>query len=65
MPILGGREVITQIREDKQYDDINIIVHTNMSNDNMNDALLSGGAQEIIGKVNMLALSEAIKELMV
>jgi len=65
MPILGGREVITQIREDKQYDDINIIVHTNMSNDNMNDALLSGGAQEIIGKVNMLALSEAIKELMI
>ena len=65
MPILGGREVITKIREDKQYDSINIIVHTNMSNSNMNDTLLENGAQEIIGKVNMLALSEAIKRLVI
>jgi len=65
MPVLGGREVISKIREDKQYDSINIIVHTNMSNDNMSDTLLENGAQEIIGKVNMLALSEAIKKLVV
>lgn len=65
MPVLGGREVITQIREKKIYDNINIIVHTNMSNDNMSDSLLNHGAQEIIGKVDMLALSEAMKKLMV
>jgi two-component system chemotaxis response regulator CheV len=65
MPVLGGREVINHIREDKQYDDINIIVHTNMSNDNMSDSLLDHGAQEIIGKVDMLALSEAMIRLMV
>jgi len=65
MPVLGGRDVIDNIRKDKKYDSINIIVHTNMSNDNMADSLLKAGSQEIISKVNMLALSEAIKRLMV
>jgi len=65
MPVLGGKEVIENIRKDKKYDGINIIVHTNMSNDNMSDSLLKSGAQQIIGKVNMLALSEAMKALMV
>ena len=65
MPILGGRDVIDKIRSNKQYDDINIIVHTNMSNDNMGESLIKAGAQKIIGKVNMLALSDGIRELMV
>lgn len=65
MPVLGGREVIQAIRENKKYDKINIIVHTNMSNDNMSESLLGNGAQEIIGKVNMLALSDAMNKLMV
>jgi len=65
MPILGGREVINQIRKQKEYDGINIIVHTNMSNDTMGNSLLEGGAQHIIGKVDMLALSEAINELII
>jgi len=65
MPVLGGREVIDTLRSDKKYEKINIIVHTNMSNDNMQDSLMNAGAQEIIGKVNMLALSEAIKKLIV
>ena len=65
MPVMGGRDVIDNIRADKKYDGINIIVHTNMSNDNMGDSLIGAGAQQIIGKVNMFALSEAIKELIV
>jgi len=65
MPVLGGREVITKIRENSIYDNIKIIVHTNMSNDNMSDTLLENGASEIIGKVNMLALGEAIKRMVV
>ena len=65
MPVLGGREVIENIRKEKKYEGINIIVHTNMSNDNMADSLMSAGAQDIIGKVNMLALSEAMKKLMI
>ncbi|MCF6173430.1 MAG: chemotaxis protein CheW [Campylobacteraceae bacterium] len=65
MPILGGRDVIDKIRSNKKYNDINIIVHTNMSNGNMGDSLMKAGAQRIIGKVNMLELSEGIRELMV
>ena len=64
MPILGGRELIRYIRKDTAYDKVNIIVHTNMSNDNMIESLLKSGAQEIIGKVNMLSLSKAIKKLL-
>ena len=65
MPIMSGREVIRLIREDKQYDDIKIIVHTNMSNDNMENTLVEAGADVIIGKVNMLKLGEAIKEMII
>ena len=65
MPILGGREVILKIRENYKFNSINIIVHTNMSNNNMKDTLIENGAQEVIGKVNMLALSEAIRRLVI
>ena len=65
MPVLGGKDVIGNIRKEKKYEAINIIVHTNMSNDNMADSLLNAGAQDIISKVNMLALSEAILKYMV
>ncbi len=65
MPVLGGRDVIDKIRSEKKYDAINIIVHTNMSNDNMAESLHAAGAQAIIGKVNMLALSEAIKQYII
>lgn len=65
MPVMGGREVISIIREDEQYNDINIIVHTNMSNDNMQNTLISAGANDIIGKVNMLKLGESIRKLII
>ena len=65
MPVLGGRDVIDNIRKEKKYNGVNIIVHTNMSNDNMADSIIAAGAQDIIGKVNMLALSEAIQKFMV
>jgi len=65
MPVMGGRDVIRIIRENEIYNDINIIVHTNMSNDNMENTLLDAGCQDIIGKVNMLKLGEAINKWMV
>lgn len=64
MPVLGGREVIKYFRENNKYDDIGLIVHTNMSNDVMEDELKSLGIDEIIGKVNMLKLGEAINKYM-
>lgn len=65
MPIMGGREVMKFIRENRMYDPIKIIVHTNMSNDSMGDTLATAGADKIIGKVNMLKLGEAINELII
>lgn len=65
MPVMGGREVMKYIRENKAYDPIKIIVHTNMSNDSMKENLATAGADKIIGKVNMLKLGEAINELII
>lgn len=65
MPVMGGRDVMRLIRENKEYNHINIIVHTNMSNDNMESELTKAGAGRIIGKVNMLKLGEAINELII
>lgn len=63
MPVMGGRDVMRIIRENSEYDHIKIIVHTNMSNDTMENDLIRAGAAAIIGKVNMLKLSQAINEL--
>ncbi|HEX5330271.1 chemotaxis protein CheV [Sulfuricurvum sp.] len=65
MPVMGGRDVMRLIRENKSYNHISIIVHTNMSNDNMESELTKAGANAIIGKVNMLKLGEAINELII
>jgi len=65
MPVMGGREVIKLIRENKEYNHIKLIVHTNMSNDIMEDTLNGSGVDAIIGKVNMLKLGDAIKEMMI
>jgi two-component system chemotaxis response regulator CheV len=65
MPIMGGREVIKEIRDNKAYDHIKLIVHTNMSNDIMEESLNYNGVDAIIGKVNMLKLGEAIKNMII
>ena len=65
MPILGGKDVVKYIKEHHEYDGIKVIVHTNMSNDVMETELRKYGVDAIIGKVNMLKLGEAIKNLMV
>lgn len=62
MPNMGGREVIKKIREKSIYDNTPILVHTNMSNDIMDDELMKIGANGVLGKMNMLNLSEAIIE---
>jgi CheY-like chemotaxis protein len=62
MPGVSGREVIDFIRSNNTYDNINILVHTNMSNDIMEDELLKKGISKILGKVDMLTLGKAIEE---
>ena len=62
MPVLDGRLLIQKIKGLNNYKDINIIVHTNMSNDIMEEALISIGASTVIGKIDMLELSNGIKK---
>jgi len=60
MPNIGGKDVILNLREDDLYRNIPILVHTNMSNSVIEDELLEIGASKVIGKVNILELSQAI-----
>jgi len=60
MPNIGGKDVILNLREDDFYRNIPILVHTNMSNSVIEDELLEIGASKVIGKVNILELSQAI-----
>lgn len=62
MPILGGKEVIKKLREIKKYDNINILAHTNMANEIMKKELFQLGANEIISKININTLSNAIQK---
>ncbi|MCU7836792.1 MAG: chemotaxis protein CheV [gamma proteobacterium symbiont of Taylorina sp.] len=62
MPGASGREVIRFIRQDNSYDNINIIIHTNMSNNVKEKELSTSQIAKTIGKVDMLALGEAIEE---
>ena len=61
MPIMDGNTLIKKIRELNIYDHIDILVHTNMSNDIMKENLLKIGANDVIGKIDMLKLSESVK----
>ena len=62
MPGASGREVIDNVRQNNTYDNINILVHTNMSNDVMEEELIKKNVSRIIGKVDMLSLAHAIEE---
>ncbi len=62
MPVMDGNTLMKEISKLKIYENINIIVHTNMSNNIMNETLLSLGACDVIGKIDMLKLSDAIKK---
>ena len=64
LPKAGGKEVIDFMRNDEKFDDINIIVHTNMSNSIMDDALSFDNVSKVIRKVDMLTLTKAINRYM-
>ena len=65
MPRASGREVIEFIRKNSSYDNINIIVHTNMSNDIMAQEFTKNNVSTTIGKIDMKALGEAIEEYII
>ena len=61
MPILGGKELLKNLRENPEFDDVNILMHTNMANKIMQKELREIGATDIICKVDMKTLSNSIK----
>ena len=65
MPGASGREVIDFIRKNNIYDNISILVHTNMSNDIMENELKEKDVAEVIGKVDVAHLSNAIERFMI
>lgn len=62
MPVKSGYEVISEIRSDSKYNNIRLIVHTNMANTQMEAALVRQGVDCVIGKVNVHSLESAIME---
>jgi two-component system chemotaxis response regulator CheV len=65
MPVLDGRSLIKNIRENSSFDNINIIVHTNMSNFIIKSSLIEMGACEVISKIDMKDLSFCINKYIV
>ena len=62
MPQMGGREVICNIREYPVYNDVPILVHTNMSNEAMETELIEAGGQKIVSKMDTVNLGNIIIE---
>lgn len=60
MPNMGGRELVINIRQESFYDDVPILVHTNMANSVVEDELLRVGATKVVGKINIADLSESM-----
>jgi two-component system chemotaxis response regulator CheV len=65
MPGASGREVINFIRNNSIYNNINILVHTNMSNNVMENELSKKDVAKIIGKIDMLDLSKNIEKYII
>lgn len=62
MPVMNGKEVLTVLRANEKYDDINILVFTNMSNNIMEEELLKIGATKVVTKIDIKALAKTISE---
>jgi two-component system chemotaxis response regulator CheV len=63
LPKLNGRELVLKIREEHKWEDIKIIIYSNMINEHIKDTLLSIGANDIIEKRDLKSLHLAINEL--
>jgi CheY-like chemotaxis protein len=64
MPVMNGKEVLTILRGSEKYNDINILVFTNMSNSVMEEELLKTGATKVVTKIDIQALAKTITQYM-
>jgi two-component system chemotaxis response regulator CheV len=62
MPIMDGFNLLKNLKELDEYCDINILVHTNMSNFIIENSLVDLGTVMVIGKINIEELSLGIRQ---
>ena len=62
MPVMDGFSLLKGIRSLEVYDDINVIVHTNLSNFVIKESLYELGICKIIGKIDMKELLSGISQ---
>lgn len=62
MPVMDGKTLIGHIRKNSAFDDIAVLVHTNMSSNVLERELEQTGANGIISKIDVASLSKAIVE---
>lgn len=62
MPVMDGFSLLNGIRALEVYDDINVIVHTNLSNFIIKESLYDLGVCQIIGKIDMKELLSSISK---
>lgn len=62
MPIMDGKTLIEKINNLENYTDVNIIVHTNMSNFIIESSLIELGVKEVIGKIDIEKLTMGINK---
>ena len=60
MPVMDGETLIKEIFLLKEYSDVNIIVHTNLSNFVIEESFLALGVKEVLSKIDMQRLSKII-----
>ena len=61
MPLLDGYGLIEQVKALPEYSDIEIIVHSNLSNDVVSESLRGLGVVDVIGKIDMNRLGESVR----
>lgn len=62
MPLMDGIRVIKNIKALEEYKDINIIVHTNMSNDILGNSLFELGASGVVDKIDISKLASNVEK---
>jgi len=62
MPVMDGIELIKKIKTNAKYDDIPLIAHTNMSNSAIAANIRKLGTLEIVDKLNLSNLKNAIEK---
>lgn len=62
MPILNGLDLIKEIKQLPPYENIPILVHTNMAHEAIMEDAISSGATDIIKKIDIEYLSEMINK---